>query len=185
MGYATIVLISLGLSVDSFAASISCGLGKKKVGIKNIIKTSLIFGGFQGAMPVIGWLIGSSFKKIITGMDHWIAFSLLLFIGLKMIYESQVECTKKGKGNEFKTSNLALLGIATSIDALAVGISFAILDISIIKAAVIIGITTMVVTIIGLKVGNKIGKILGKNVQIIGGIVLIGIGIKILIEHLS
>ncbi len=185
MGYFSIILIALGLSIDSFAVSISCGLEAKILKFSNIIKTALIFGIFQSGMTIIGWAVGSSFKKIITGMDQWIAFVLLAIIGIKMIYESQKQGMGKKKQDSFSYSALIILGIATSIDALAVGIGFAFLDVKIVSAALIIGAATVLLSSVGLIIGNKIGHLFEKGIQIFGGIVLIGIGIKILVEHLG
>ncbi|MEK7086104.1 MAG: manganese efflux pump MntP family protein [Patescibacteria group bacterium] len=185
MGYFSIILIALGLSIDSFAVSISCGLKAKILKFSNIIKTALIFGIFQGGMAITGWTVGSSFKKIITGMDHWIAFILLAIIGIKMIYESQNRRTEEEKQNLFSASALVILGIATSIDALAVGIGFAFLEVPIVNATLIIGTSTILLSSVGLIIGNKIGHLFEKGIQILGGMVLIGIGIKILVEHLG
>lgn len=185
MGYFTIILMALGLSIDSFAVSISCGLETKILKLKNVIKPAIIFGISQGSMLIIGWAAGFSFKKIITGMDHWIAFILLLIIGLKMVIESGKQKTKKANQDLLSTSILVMLGIATSIDALAVGISLAFLDVPIINTTLIVGGITIIASSIGLVVGNKIGHFFEKGIQLFGGLVLIGIGIKILIEHLS
>lgn len=185
MGYLAIILVALGLSIDSFVASISCGLKTKILKLCNIVKTILIFGAFQSLMTLLGWAVGMSFAKIITGMDHWIAFTLLSIIGIRMIYESRKKCKEKKEQNLFSSSTLILLGIATSIDALAVGISFAFLNVEIINATLIIGATTILISFIGIIIGNRIGHLFEKGIQTLGGIVLIGIGIKILIEHLS
>ena len=178
MGYFYIVLIALGLSGDCVDVSVSCGINEKTARLKDGIKIALVFGIFQALMPVIGWALGSGLKQFITGVDHWIAFVLLLAIGLKMIYGSSVK-------DELKTSTLFFLGLATSIDALAVGIGFAFLEIPIVIATLIIGGITILCSFIGFTVGNKIGHFFEKKIQIFGGLVLICIGIKILIEHLS
>ncbi|MFH1284007.1 MAG: manganese efflux pump MntP family protein [Candidatus Peregrinibacteria bacterium] len=185
MSHIYLILIAVGLSIDSFAVSISCGVRTKNLRFGNITKTALIFGIFQGIMPVIGWLTGNGLKSIITGIDHWIAFSLLLIIGLKMIYPMGKQCEEIKEDVSFKIPTLLILGLATSIDALAVGISFAFLKTPILQPALIIAGVTALFSIIGLIIGNKIGHFFEKHIQILGGIVLIGIGIKILIEHLS
>ncbi|MFA5948133.1 MAG: manganese efflux pump MntP family protein [Candidatus Gracilibacteria bacterium] len=185
MEYISIILIALGLSIDSFAVSVSCGLNSKVLKMVNIIKAALIFGLLQALMTIIGWSVGLGFKKYITGMDHWIAFTLLAIIGIKMIVESFAKNEGEDKKCDLKFSTLIILGIATSIDALAVGISFAFLNIPIINAALIIGAVTILFSSIGFVAGNKVGHLFEKGIEIFGGLVLIGIGAKILIEHLG
>lgn len=185
MGYFYIVLVALGLSVDCFAVSVSCGINEKTAKLKDGIKIALVFGIFQALMPVIGWALGFGLKQFITGVDHWIAFVLLLAIGLKMIYESRVKDEFGTEHKKIKISTLFFLGLATSIDALAVGIGFAFLEIPIAVATLIIGGITVLCSSVGFAIGNKIGHFFEKRIQIFGGLVLICIGIKILIEHLS
>jgi putative Mn2+ efflux pump MntP len=185
MGYFYIILIALGLSVDSFAVSVSCGIKSKINKLKDGAKIALVFGVFQGLMPVIGWTVGMSLKQFIEGIDHWIAFGLLLAIGLKMIYESHIKNEFEEECRVLKKSTLFFLGLATSIDALAVGIGFAFLEIPIVIATLIIGGITIMCSFIGFMIGNKIGHLFEKRMQILGGLILIFIGIKILIEHLS
>jgi len=169
--------------MDSFAVSISNGLTLRKLNISQslIIAFSLAF--FQALMPLIGWFIGNGIESFIQEIDHWVAFILLAFIGGKMIFESFQENKEESNTN---LSGLTLLGqsIATSIDAFAVGISFAVLDYEITLPVIIIGITTFAFSIAGLQLGKIFGRKMGKSVEIFGGLVLIGIGVKILIEHI-
>ena len=183
MDVLTIFLIALGLAMDAFAVSIAKGITVKNNRRKSAILLASFFGGFQMLMPVIGWLAGLSLKEVIVGIDHWIAFGLLCFIGVKMIYES----TKNGDGrkeDDVKLSSAFTLAIATSIDALMVGLSFAFLETSIVLPIAVIGIVTFLLSFVGFIFGCGIGKVFGKKIEIIGGIILIAIGIRILIEHL-
>ena len=182
MGLVELMLMGVGLAMDAFAVSICKGLAMRKVNKKQCFVIALFFGGFQALMPFLGWLLGSQFADKISAIDHWIAFGLLAVIGFNMIREAV-------KGEEDVDSSLTLstiivLAIATSIDALAVGISFAFLQVNIWLAASIIGITTFVLSIIAVVIGNRLGGVLEKYAGILGGIILIGIGTKILIEHL-
>jgi putative Mn2+ efflux pump MntP len=184
MSLITILLIAIGLSIDCFAVAISSGIALKCFRVKYALRVGFFFGGFQALMPVFGWLAGLSFKKYIEGFDHWVAFILLAAIGGKMIYEailleeSQKSCDPR---------NILLvfgLAIATSIDALAVGISFSVLGISILTPVLVIGLVSFIAAYGGMYIGDKFGDIFGKKVEITGGIILILIGLKILIEHL-
>lgn len=170
--------------MDCFAVSICYGFLAKKIRWKPVLRMALFFGGFQAVMPLIGWLVGLSMKNLISEVDHWIAFGLLGFIGIKMI----VEAIRKKEGAECiqfnKISVLLSLSLATSIDALIVGMSFALLAVNIVMAVLIIGLTAAVFTVAGIIMGKRYGWLLGKKAEITGGIVLIGIGAKILIEHL-
>ena len=185
-----ILLIGVGLSMDAFAVSICKGLGMTKLNKKQAVTIGLYFGGFQALMPFIGYILGIQFEKYITSIDHWIAFVLLAFIGGKMVYEA----IKEEDSDEQVEKDLALnqgemflLAIATSIDALAVGITFAFAydKLNIYWAITIIGLTTFVLSILGVVVGNFFGSKYKKKAEIIGGIILILIGIKILFEHLG
>ncbi len=141
------------------------------------------FGLFQALMPILGWLVGNTLHRIISGFDHWLAFGLLLIVGSRMIYESLRPGTEK-KLDPFNIYVLFILAIATSIDALAVGLSLSFLGTAIIRPAIIIGIVTFILSFFSLQVGNKIGHFLERKVEVVGGLILIGIGIKILVEHL-
>ena len=179
-------LIGVGLSMDAFAVSICKGLGMEKVNKKQAFVIGLYFGGFQALMPLIGWFLGIRFQQYITSIDHWIAFVLLVFIGGKMIVEAVrdpdvEEIGKKDPPLDHK--EMFLLAVATSIDALAVGITFAFLDTPIVEA--IIGLTTFFLSILGVVVGNFFGTRYKKKAEIVGGIILVAIGVKILLEHLG
>lgn len=181
-------LIGVGLSMDAFAVSICKGLGMNKINKKQAFTIGLYFGGFQALMPLIGWFLGIRFQQYITSIDHWIAFILLVCIGGKMVVEAvrdkDDEVVEK-KDQPLNHKEMFLLAVATSIDALAVGITFAFLATPIIEAIVIIGCTTFVLSIVGVIVGNFFGTRYKKKAEIIGGIILILIGLKILLEHLG
>jgi len=184
MNFVTITIIAIGLAMDAFAVSIASGVTLKQFKVGPALRVALFFGGFQALMPVLGWLTGSSFQQYIAAFDHWIAFGLLTFIGSKMIYESfLIEKTE----NNYDPNNLAtvfVLSIATSIDALAVGLSFSALQVQIIQPAIVIGIVTFLLSLLGVYIGGKFGSLFENKIEFIGGTVLIGIGLKILIEHL-
>ncbi|MBI4722131.1 MAG: manganese efflux pump [Candidatus Stahlbacteria bacterium] len=190
----TNILIAFGLAMDAFAVSITCGMS----GLKNALKIPLFFGFFQAGMPVIGWLIGVSLRNYIYGIDHWVVFGLLSLIGCKMIYESMKTTAPiaaphtAGFSMGFSTSKrelniyvLLMLSVATSIDALAVGISFAVLKIPILTPIIVIGVITFLLSFIGIFIGNRLGRFLGNKIKIVGGLILIGIGTKILVGHLA
>lgn len=183
-----LALIGVGLAMDAFAVAICKGLCMKKVDRKQALIIGLFFGGFQALMPFIGWILGKQFEQYITSIDHWIAFILLGFIGGKMIKEALSKeeegevCPTEGIRLELK--ELLLLAVATSIDALAVGITFAFLNYPIIQAVSIIGILTFVIAVAGVYIGNIFGNRYKKRAELAGGIILVLIGLKILIEHL-
>lgn len=185
----TLLLMGVGLSMDAFAVSICKGLSMRKVNKKQCLVIGLFFGGFQALMPFIGWVLGSQFEQYITSIDHWIAFILLGFIGGKMVVEAireKDEAVEVGKMDPpLDLKEMFILAIATSIDALAVGITFAFLQVSIVEAISIIGITTFVISVIGVYVGNFFGNRYKKKAELAGGIILILIGLKILLEHLG
>lgn len=179
----TIILIAVGLAMDAFAVSIAKGIVINHNRQKTALLLGGFFGGFQMLMPAIGWLVGLSFKEIIMGADHWIAFGLLAFIGLKMIYDS----TKKEKENEettLKLHTLLILAVATSIDSLMVGLSFAFLQTPILEPIISIGLITFLLSISGFYFGCGLGRIFGNKIKIIGGLILIAIGLKILLDHI-
>ena len=182
----TLILTALSLAMDAFSVSISNGLCMKKATFKEALKIGLFFGIAQGVMPVIGYMGGSLFAKFIESVDHWIAFVILSFIGIKMISEA-IEKMKKPEScptEKLTTKDLFFQAIATSIDALAVGVGFAALKINIIFAASFIALITFALSFFGVFIGKKVGKSFKEKAEIFGGIILIGIGIKILIEHL-
>ncbi|MDR1147060.1 MAG: manganese efflux pump MntP family protein [Spirochaetaceae bacterium] len=186
MGFFEIVLIAVGLSMDAFAVSISLGLSVTKPKVKELIIPGIYFGGFQALMPAIGYFAGNYFANKIQNADHWIAFVLLGFIGGKMIKESfSKENDEKKQSDAFGFVKMLVLAIATSIDALAVGITFAFFEINIFKAVLITGVTTFFISVCGVKIGNIFGTKFKSKAEFAGGTVLILIGIKILIEHIS
>jgi len=181
----TIVFIAFGLAMDALAVSIASGVAIKRLRIEHAVKIALFFGTFQAVMPIIGWLAGISLKDFISGVDHWIAFGLLSLIGCKMIYESMKLKADKKQINPLNLHVLIIFSIATSIDALAVGVSFAFLQIAIITPVFIIGMITFGLSFAGVFVGNKLGHFFEQKIEFVGGLILIGIGIKILVEHLA
>ena len=185
MGVWELFLIALGLSMDAFAASLCKGLGMKNRTPHHSAVIALFFGGFQAVMPLLGWLLGRQFERYITRVDHWIAFGLLVFIGGKMIYEvfRKDTCPKEG-GDALDIRGLLVLAVATSIDALAVGITFAFLKVKILPAISLVGVVTFVISYAGVFIGHRWGSRLKTKAELAGGIVLILIGTKILLEHL-
>lgn len=187
MGIIELLLIAIGLSMDAFAVSVCKGLAMKKVTLKELCIVGLWFGGFQALMPAIGHLLGSAFEKYITPIDHWVAFVLLVFIGANMIKEALSKDEEEADDSlGFKT--MLIMAIATSIDALAVGITFAFLIETIsylIFAISAIGITTFLLSALGVKIGNIFGVKYKSKAELAGGIILILLGIKILLEHLG
>ena len=175
----------MGLAADAFAVAVSSGLAIKHMKVNKALKIALFFGVFQALMPVIGWLIGLSFSFLITPIDHWIAFGLLSFIGGRMIYESlqSDECEKKF--NPLDTGTLITLSVATSIDALAVGLGFAVLKDSIALAVTAIGFITFFLAFAGVFIGHKCGNLFANKIEILGGAILIFIGSRILFLHLT
>ena len=184
MKIAEIILISIGLAMDAFAVSICKGLSMKKMSWKKAIIIGLWFGFFQAGMPVIGFFLGSKFQELVVNVDHWIIFALLAFIGIKMIEEAlSKEPSDTDDSIDFKT--MIMLSIATSIDALGVGITFAFLDTNIWLAFSSIGIITTVLCILGVKIGNKFGCTYKSKAELFGGCILVLLGLKILLEHLG
>lgn len=176
-------LIAVGLSMDAFAVSICKGLGARKLSLGQALLVGLYFGGFQALMPLIGWLLGSRFDELIRGVDHWIAFFLLLVIGVNMMKEAR--CQAEQLSDDFAFKTMLLLAIATSIDALAVGVSFAFLSVDILPAALLIGATTFLLSAAGCYIGRAFGTKYKSGAEMTGGIILILIGGKILLEHLG
>ena len=177
-----LLLLSVGLAMDAFAVSICKGLSVKQLKPRHLLTAGLYFGGFQALMPLIGWLLGSSFEGLIKNVDHWIAFGLLVFIGANMVRESF------GKAEELNDSIspkvMLPLAVATSIDALAVGVTFAFLNVNIWLAIALIGAITFVISAVGVKIGNVFGGKYKSKAELAGGIILIALAIKILVEHL-
>ncbi|MDE6724650.1 MAG: manganese efflux pump MntP family protein [Ruminiclostridium sp.] len=192
MGIIELLLIAVGLSMDAFAVSIGNGLSMKKSRPKAALAIALSFGLFQAGMPLAGYFLGSAFEDIIKEFDHFIALIFLGFIGGKMIFDGIKELRAKKRGEEeeekpFKLSfgTLMIQAVATSIDALIVGVSFAALpDVNIWAAVVLIGLTTFTISLVGVFFGKKFGQLLGSKAEVFGGIILVGIGLKVFIEHI-
>lgn len=184
MSILTTLLIAIGLAMDCFAVSISAGSAVKKKSLGLMLKIAFLFGTFQAGMTLIGFYFGLAFETLINDFDHWIAFFLLLFVGGKMVYEA-VKNGAEEKTDYSSNRMLLILSVATSIDALAVGISFAFLDVSCCFSVLMIGLMSFLFSIIGVMIGKNASKLLGNKAEIIGGVILILIGLKILLEHLG
>jgi manganese efflux pump family protein len=183
MGIIPLLILGIGLSFDTFAVSVSCGIVEKEIRFIQAVRIAIFFAVFQAFMPIIGWLLGYAVKSYIEQFDHWIAFALLTAVGIKMILESfQNEDEKSINPHDIKV--ILTLSFATTIDALVVGITFAFLNINLPLAALIIGTVTFIVAMLGMLFGKKVGSVFGKKMEIVGGLILMIIGIKILIEHL-
>lgn len=187
MGIVELLLTAIALSMDAFAVSVCKGLGMRRMRYDQALVISLYFGVFQALMPLIGWLLGTSFSRYIQAFDHWIAFVLLAFLGGKMLWDvfyEKEDGEQESAERRLDHRELFMLAIATSIDALAVGIAFACLDVNIWSSISIIGVTTLVISFAGVWIGNRFGNRFQKKAEIAGGLVLILIGVKILAEHL-
>ena len=184
MGGLEILLISIGLAMDAFAVSICKGLSLKTMSWKKAIIVGLYFGFFQALMPLIGYFLGSTFESVVTKVDHWIAFILLGIIGINMIKEAFGN-DEENQNDKVDFKTMIMLAIATSIDALAVGITFAFFKVNMVIATIMIGIVTFAICVIGVKIGNKFGDKYERKAEVVGGIILIFMGIKILLEHLG
>ena len=187
MSLLELLIIAIGLSMDAFAVSIGKGLSITKIKLSHALKVGLWFGGFQALMPLIGYLLGSTFADIVSAYDHWVAFVLLALIGGNMIKEAfekddECDCNKKEK-NCFGFVTMLTLAVATSIDALAIGVTFAFFKVAIIPAIITIGITTFLFSVAGLKIGHIFGCKYKSHAELFGGVILILIGLKILLEH--
>lgn len=184
MNFITIILLAFALAMDAFAVSIASGIAIKDLRIKHSLIIASWFGLFQAIMPLLGWLGGVKLQGFIGGIDHWIAFGLLFFIGCKMIYEAfQIESVEN-RTDPMDITVLFTLSIATSIDAFAAGVSFALLDTEVITPVIVIGIITFIMSFAGVWIGDKGTHFFEKKMEVAAGIVLIGIGLKVLISHL-
>lgn len=184
MGVLSLFLLAVGLSMDAFAVSICKGLAMRQITLKKAVVVGAWFGGFQALMPLIGYILGVQFKDKITAIDHWIAFILLVLIGGNMIREALSDDCECGNASlDIKT--MFMLAVATSIDALAVGVTFAFLQVDILWAVTFIGITTFVISGMGVKIGNIFGTKYKSKAELAGGVILILLGLKILLEHLG
>jgi len=180
----TIIIIAIGLAMDAFAVSVVSGAAYKQLKIKHALRIAVFFGGFQAIMPLIGFLAGLSVKEYIADYDHWVAFALLTAIGAKMIYESTKIKPAHQNSEPMNLLVLLALSVATSIDALAVGITLSLLRISIAVAAIIIGLVTFVLSYIGVYIGKNFGHFFESKIEALGGLILIAIACKILLDHL-
>ena len=183
--FISIFIIALGLSADCFAVSLAAGVALRRIPARLTTRVSLAFGVFQAGMTLVGWLAGSTVIDYISGYDHWLAFALLVFIGGHMLWEAFHE----KEGEDRRSARIAswpvlfVLAVATSLDALAVGLSFAFLQVRIFDAALTIGLVAAAITVFGLYLGRRVGRLVGRRAEIIGGLILIGIGVRILFTH--
>lgn len=184
MSLLEMMLTAIALSMDAFAVSVTTGITLKRPTLWNATKTGLFFGGFQALMPLIGYLAGRTVAQYIQAFDHWIAFGLLAIIGGKMLWDVWHEDEEAEPADPTRTLTLLIMAVATSIDALAVGISFALLSVNIWQAVLLIGCTTCALSMAGVWLGNRLGELFKKRATLVGGVILILIGTKILIEHL-
>ena len=188
MPFLECLLIGLSLAMDAFAVSLCRGLEMKRINYRHAVIVALFFGVFQALMPVLGWLLGRQFERYIMDYDHWVAFGLLAFLGCKMIYEvlrGGDEEEASGNGDHLDIRQLLIMAIATSVDALVVGLTFAFLGGGIVQPVLIIGVTTFLLCLLGVIIGNRFGARFRGKAELCGGIVLILIGLKILLEHLG
>lgn len=185
MGFLTLLFLAVGLAMDAFAVSVTNGMCVKNMTLKKVLPFALAFGIAQGLMPCIGWLAGQAFTQFITSIDHWLALILLGFIGGKMIYEAvkDLRCPEEAKPIELTFKIIILQAIATSIDALAVGISLAAMQVNILTSALLIAGVTFILCVAGAFIGKKFGSLLKEKAEILGGIILVLIGLKIFVEH--
>lgn len=184
MDFVTITGIALGLSFDTFAVSLSCGVVESKIRFRNAIRIALVLALFQGAMPVLGYFLGSTVSQHIGKLDHWVAFGLLMILGIRMVIEGLKKDEDREPADFNRLPVLMTMAVGTSIDAFAVGISFAFLSVKIWSAGLLIGAVTFLASMTAIRIGKSAGSHLGPRVEILGGIILAAIGIKILLEHL-
>jgi putative Mn2+ efflux pump MntP len=188
MSFPALIVLAVGLSADAFAVALGKGLQMRRLSWTGLAALAVTFALFQAAMPVLGWAVATRFADYVTGVDHWVAFGLLAAIGAKMLHDALI-----GNENEDEDGGVGrvelgeplLLGLATSIDALAVGISFAFLDVSVVAAAALIGVTTLGLSAAGVLLGHRVGVRFRTPAEVVGGLVLIGIGVKVLLDHLA
>ncbi len=181
----TLILLSIGLSIDSFAVSVSSGLIMSEITFRKATRIAFSLAFFQALMPLIGWFIGNKIETMVISFDHWLAFGLLAIIGGKMIFESfKTHPIENKKSNPLELKTLLGISLATSIDALVVGVSFAFIEINLLLVIFIIGFTTFFFSMLGILFGKKVGVHFGEKMEVFGGIVLILIGLKILLDHL-
>ncbi|MCK5001275.1 MAG: manganese efflux pump [Anaerohalosphaera sp.] len=186
MNIITVVVIAVGLAMDAFAVSVAAGAAQKQLKVQHALRMAFFFGAFQSIMPLLGWLAGLSFKDAIEPFDHWVAFGLLVVIGGKMIYESfKLKDSQDGSTvDPARISVVLILAVATSIDALAVGFTLSLVTEHVAVAVIVIGIITFALSYLGCWLGGKVGHLFENKIEAIGGVILIAIGIKILVQHL-
>ena len=185
MNFLSLLMLAVGLSMDAFAVAICKGLALKKIAFRHALIVGLWFGGFQALMPLLGFLLAAQFREAIAAYDHWIAFGLLVLIGGNMIREAIFEKEEQETDSALSFRSMLPLAIATSIDALAVGVTFAFLNVRIVPSVTLIGVTTLILSMAGVKMGSLFGAKYEKKAEILGGVILILLGIKILLEHLG
>lgn len=187
MSLIVVLGVAVALAMDCFAITLGLACGARGLTMKQAVRMAAFFGGFQFVMPVAGWFVGDRLLGLIRNFDHWVAFGLLALIGGRMIYESfeLSEEEKACRPDQTQGARLVILALATSIDALAVGLSLGVVRTSILFPAAVIGATSFVLTVVGAKLGPVIGRIVGRRAELLGGLILIGIGVKILVEHLA
>lgn len=187
MSFVFVAGIAAALAMDCFAVTLGLACGARGLTMRQAVRMAVYFGGFQAAMPVLGWFAGDRMLGLIGSFDHWVAFGLLAVIGGRMIYESvgMSDEEKAGRPDQTRGKRLLVLALATSIDALAVGLSLGFVRTGILFPAAVIGVTSFLMTIVGAKLGPAVGRVAGKRAELIGGLILIGIGVKILVEHLT
>jgi putative Mn2+ efflux pump MntP len=183
MSTLSLFMVAIGLAMDAFAVSISSGVVIEKVRTRHALVIATFFGGFQAMMPLAGWSVGSRLQARLGSFDHWVAFLLLLAVGAKMVWESVKDDASRARLDPTRTWVLLMLAVATSIDALAVGLSLSFLDASILLPVLLIGSVTFVMSFVGTYLGDIAGRVVGRRAEAVGGIILIAIGIKIVIEH--
>ena len=179
-----VILIAIGLSMDAFAVSVACGFAARRLHILHAVRTALFFGVFQAIMPITGWLAGLTLRRFISTFDHWVAFGLLAFIGGKMIYEALILEKDERTAGPQSLNTLLLLSVATSIDALAVGLSLSFLNVAIVVPAAIIGVITFGLSLLGGYIGARFGHFFERGIEVAGGVILIAIGAGILLRHI-
>jgi putative Mn2+ efflux pump MntP len=179
-----IIAIAVSLAMDAFAVSVVTGAAYKELHVRHTLRMAMFFGGFQAFMPAVGYLAGLTVRQYISGYDHWAAFVILAAVGLKMIYESFKIKSERRAMHPANLAMLLVLAVATSIDALAVGITLSLITSSIIAAIIIIGVVTFVLSCVGVTIGKRFGHFFESSIETIGGLVLIGLGVKILVQHL-
>jgi putative Mn2+ efflux pump MntP len=184
MGIWETILIALGLAMDCFAVSIGIGTSSAQKMLRSVLRLAFHFGLFQGGMAFLGWLAGSQIVDLISGVDHWVAFTLLLWVGGRMIKESFSDEKKADSLDPTRGGSLVLLSIATSIDALAVGLSLAMIKGSVVNTTLIIAFSSLLLTIAGYFLGSRLGERFGRRMELLGGMLLIGIGIRVVVSHL-